>query len=445
MTTGPGRTELDSALRNRALDVADEGITIADLRLADAPLIFVNQGFERLTGYAAEDVLGKNCRFLQGPGTDSSAADEIRQAIARRRSCVVEILNYRKDGTPFWNRLSITPVRDAAGEVSHYIGVQSDVSDRRAAEDALRAANAALETAGRRTRRSLDAAARIQRSLLPSAFPEIAGVSFAFGFKPCDELAGDALNVVRLDENRVGLYVLDVSGHGVPAALMSVTLTRVLSPSFDGTCLLSPAEGESAAPSITPPARVADLLNQQFPMDLETAQYFTMLYGVLDVRRQISASWRLATRRRRWCAGARPRAWSGSGGVPVGLVEVPGYTETRLPLESGDRVFFYSDGVTDAYEVADHEEQTGRFSRPSRQPAGSRSSTRSKPSSRPSSDGRADPGSETTSRSWPSRSPEPPRPPGEANRVMVVPLRRSQCPTHREKPDVALEEDPLPE
>ena len=99
------------ALKDRALDVAAEGVTIADARLPDRPLIYVNEGFERVTGYPAAEVLGRNCRFLQGPDTDPAAVAEIRAAVAGERECVVEILNYRKDGTPFWNRLSITPGR----------------------------------------------------------------------------------------------------------------------------------------------------------------------------------------------------------------------------------------------------------------------------------------------------------------------------------------------
>jgi PAS domain S-box-containing protein len=80
----------------------------------DNPLIFANEGFERLTGYARQDVIGRNCRFLQGPDTDAHALNQIRQAIRDEQSCTVELLNYRKDGTPFWNRLSITHIRDAS-------------------------------------------------------------------------------------------------------------------------------------------------------------------------------------------------------------------------------------------------------------------------------------------------------------------------------------------
>ncbi len=361
MSTNVSVNDLDPVLTKRALDVADEGIIITDVRQPDGPVIFINQGFARLTGYSAGDVLGRNCRFLQGPGTDPAAAAEIRQAVRQRRSCVVEILNYRKDGTPFWNRLSITPVHDAAGEVTHFIGVQSDVTARHAAEDALRAANDALEAAGRRMRRGLDAAARIQRALLPTALPEIAGVRFAYGFRPCDELAGDGLNVLRLDDDCVGLYVLDVSGHGVPAALMSVTLARFLSPSFDRTVLLSPSPGHPSGRSITAPARVAELLNQQFPMDPETSQYFTMLYGVLDVAQKqlrfVAAGHPAPVLARR---GERPR-FVESSGAPIGLLKDPGFTDSSLRLAAGDRLLLYSDGVSDADGAGDHETQKARL------------------------------------------------------------------------------------
>jgi PAS domain S-box-containing protein len=179
MNTNVSVDDLDPVLRKRALDMADEGIIITDVRQPDGPVVFANQGFVRLTGYSAGEVLGRNCQFLHGPETDPAAAAEIRQAARQRRSCVVEIPNYRKNETPFWNRLSITPVHAAAGEVTHFIGVQSDVTARHAAENALRAANEALEAAGRRMRRGLDAAARIQRALLPAALPEIEGARFA--------------------------------------------------------------------------------------------------------------------------------------------------------------------------------------------------------------------------------------------------------------------------
>jgi phosphoserine phosphatase RsbU/P len=102
-------------LKDRALAASAEGITIADARLPDQPLIYANAGFERLTGYSVAEVLGRNCRFLQGSATDLATLDELRTAIGQEREVTVQLLNYRKDGTPFWNRLSITPVHDFFG------------------------------------------------------------------------------------------------------------------------------------------------------------------------------------------------------------------------------------------------------------------------------------------------------------------------------------------
>ena len=100
-------------------------------------------------------------------------------------------------------------------------------------------------------------------------------MNFAWVFKPCEELGGDILNVFMLDEQQVGLYLLDVSGHGVTAALLSVTLNRVLSPAPSPHSLLK-QQGR-----LMPPAEVAEQLNREFPMDPTTGQYFTLLYGIL--------------------------------------------------------------------------------------------------------------------------------------------------------------------
>jgi len=317
---GSTPTALESALRNRALDVADEGIVIADIRQPDGPLIFVNQGFERLTGYAAAEVLGRNCRFLQGPATDPATAAEISAAVRLRRSSVVEILNYRKDGSTFWNRLSITPVRDSSGEVSHYIGVQSNVTARRAAEDALRAANAALEAANRHIRRGLEAAARIQRSLLPATLPDTAGFKFAYGFRPSEALAGDGLNVVRLDEDRVGLYVL--VGDGSLRVLHDFTsdatsLVRAVS-SLRGNVSMALAGEEDAARL---EAELRDLFEDS--RLTEMGQHFQGLRAVATIDALESIG--------RHLSGARNRKnliWV-SAGFPLGAFGYRGRSRTR--------------------------------------------------------------------------------------------------------------------
>ena len=125
------------SLFGKAIETARQGITIADARQDDEPLIYANDAFERMTGYPTGETLGRNCRFLQGPETDEETVAEIRQAIDNQRPVVVELLNYRKDGTPFWNRLETVPVRDETGAVTHWLGLQRDVTQRREREERL--------------------------------------------------------------------------------------------------------------------------------------------------------------------------------------------------------------------------------------------------------------------------------------------------------------------
>ncbi len=162
-------------LKDRALSSTAEGVTISDCSLPDNPIIYANEGFERITGYSIAEVVGRNCRFLQGEDTDPEAIEEIRRALRENRELTVEILNYRKDGTPFWNRLTIDPVRDAEGRVTNYIGIQVDVTERRMAEEALQRAKEELESANDRMQRDLQAAARVQQALLPSEFLGVPG------------------------------------------------------------------------------------------------------------------------------------------------------------------------------------------------------------------------------------------------------------------------------
>jgi PAS domain S-box-containing protein len=124
------RAEAQVRLLDRAVQAVTSGIVISDAHQPDHPILFCSPGFERMTGYARGEVLGRNCRFLQGKDTDPAALAEIRSAIRDARTCDVELLNYRKDGTPFWNRLLTAPVRDEAGRLTHFVGVQTDVTER---------------------------------------------------------------------------------------------------------------------------------------------------------------------------------------------------------------------------------------------------------------------------------------------------------------------------
>ncbi|NJR51803.1 MAG: PAS domain S-box protein [Leptolyngbyaceae cyanobacterium CSU_1_3] len=131
------QAEIRLRLLERAIEASNNGIIITDATLPDNPMIYVNPGFERITGYSIDEVVGKNGRFLEGPEANQPALESLRRAIKAGEDCVVNLRNYRKDGILFWNELSISPVRDADGRLTHYIGVQTDTTERKQAEDAL--------------------------------------------------------------------------------------------------------------------------------------------------------------------------------------------------------------------------------------------------------------------------------------------------------------------
>ena len=128
---------IDKSLLIKAIDKTSEGIAISDARQADNPLVFVNNGFTQITGYNSEEILGKNCRFLQGPETNDEATETIRESLSNGKHCVVELKNHKKDGSTFWNRLSLNPILDDNGEISHFVGVQSDITEAKKLEETL--------------------------------------------------------------------------------------------------------------------------------------------------------------------------------------------------------------------------------------------------------------------------------------------------------------------
>ncbi|TNC14172.1 PAS domain-containing protein [Methylobacterium terricola] len=121
-----------------AVEMTRMPMIVTDPRQPDNPIIFANQAFRAMTGYTPEELVGRNCRFLQGPDTDRETVAEVRRAIAERKEIATEILNYRKNGSTFWNALFISPVYDSNGELVYFFGSQLDVSRRRDAEEALR-------------------------------------------------------------------------------------------------------------------------------------------------------------------------------------------------------------------------------------------------------------------------------------------------------------------
>jgi len=107
----------------------DEGILIVDAKQKDMPIIFANKGFYNITGYRPKEVIGNNPRFLKGPETNKKAENLISNCIKHKRNGSITLLNYKADGTTFWNNFSISPIKDSLGKVTHWIGVQRDITE----------------------------------------------------------------------------------------------------------------------------------------------------------------------------------------------------------------------------------------------------------------------------------------------------------------------------
>ena len=125
-------------LQERAIASSHNGIVITDFRRPNNPIVYINSAFEKITGYEASEVMGKNCRFLQGSDVFQPEKDILRNATLKGESCSVVIRNYRKDGSLFWNELNISPIFDDIGRVTHFIGIQTDITARKEAEKDLK-------------------------------------------------------------------------------------------------------------------------------------------------------------------------------------------------------------------------------------------------------------------------------------------------------------------
>lgn len=200
-----GAGDVPESLKTRAMDEAPIGITIADAQEEDTPLVYVNAAFERVTGYSATEALGNNCRFLQGEETEPERVDQMREAIAAGESISVTLRNYTRDGELFWNEVTLAPLFDEDGIVTHYVGFQVDVTERKQAARAAKRYASELEAERERQRALLDrldgvigdvsaATARARsRSALEEDVADTLGQTYAAAWVGALDLTADAI------------------------------------------------------------------------------------------------------------------------------------------------------------------------------------------------------------------------------------------------------------
>ena len=233
-------------VRDDAIAAASNGIVISDASLPDYPIIYANPAFLSMTGYAESEVLGRNCRFLQGSDTNPAAVAELREAIQDGRQCQTLILNYRKDGREFWNEITVSPVRGPLGAVTHYIGIQTDVSARQYNDRARKV-----------TEEELQETVALLDTLLDSA-------PVGFAFFDCD------LRYRRVNETLARI-------NGIPAeAMLGRTVAEVLPNMAD-------VERQSLRPVLeTGRAQIGVEVKGRTPADPNAERYWVSSYYPVD-------------------------------------------------------------------------------------------------------------------------------------------------------------------
>ncbi|KAF2992817.1 PAS domain S-box protein [Methylocystis sp. MJC1] len=320
------RMEYEDALRvrNRAMEAVHVGIVICDARVEGNPNIYVNPALAEMTGYTQDELLqGGGMRLLQGPGTDPAAIAKIRQALQTGRGCEVTLRNYRKNGEAFWNELLISPVPDEAGEITHYIGVQTDVTEKRRAEE---------------SRRDLEIAKQIQLSLLPDKPLRLPNAEIAGICLPATHVGGDYFDFFESGEN-VDFVVADVSGHSVGAALIMTEVRSMV-------------RAQSRRPASAHPAHMLRELNELLYEDLDRSELFITMFF---------CRYESTTRRLKYAsAGHNPGLLLRSGqqncmeldsdGLVLGAKRMVDFEERSVLLSQGDKLLFYTDGVIEAQD-----------------------------------------------------------------------------------------------
>lgn len=324
-------------LIEKATDVAAEGIIITDTREPHNPIIYANDGFVRITGFSKEEILGKNCRFLQGEETNFQSIDLIRQAIREQREVIVELLNYRKDGTPFWNRLSITPLKDKSGKTTHYVGVQSDITELKNTRDKLEAANKELAKFQKEMIFELEQAKKAQEFILPSKLPKISNVKITYKFVPLAQIGGDFFDIVELSEDTFSILIADVTGHGIPAALLT---------------FMSSITFKNVSPGEFSPKKVLSQTNEILFGQMPGGTFVSMFYLVYDSQKK-----ELTFSQAGHPPGFLLRPQTNeikkltTEGMLIGIFpnDHVNFGEKKIELLPGDKILLYTDAIIEAF------------------------------------------------------------------------------------------------
>jgi len=320
----------------KIFDHSNDAIFVVDP--ADERIVDVNNRACQMLGYDCDEVHALRLTDIHPDDIDALRAFG-RKVAEEGAGWTIELSSVTKSGERVPAEMSASMIR--LGDRDYLIALVRDISERKRVEEELRRANERMNA-------DLEAAAKLQRALLPCSSPVVEGLRAAWHVKPSERLAGDTLNIFRLDEHHVGFYLLDVSGHGVKAAMLSVALHRILTPQPVPLSIL--VEKANGGYRVVPPREVARRLNSMFQMSDGTGQYFTLFYGVLDMR----------TRTLRFVSAGQgaPVIVGADGAVreierydhPIGMLPDLAFEDHTVEIEPGSTLFVHSDGLVETFD-----------------------------------------------------------------------------------------------
>jgi len=218
-----------------------------------------------------------------------------------------------------------------------------------------------LSVANTQMQEDLEAAAIVLKAMLPPEQATLRGIKYSSRFIPCDHIGGDLFNIVSLDDNKVGIYILDVSGHGVPSALQAVSMGKVLSPYDPNVGVLIKNGAQPGSKQIVPPTKVAGELNHWFDFTESGGKFATFLYGILDTNTWEFTFMRAGHQYPILISDGESRRIPSTEGIPIGITADFKYDETTITLNKTDRLYFYTDGLSDAQNPEDKRFGDGRI------------------------------------------------------------------------------------
>ncbi len=305
---------------------------------------FVNQLFCNLLEKSIEEVIGKTDFDFFPPEMAQKYVEDDRRVMEQNTTFEDIEKNKVLEHETKYVHVVKTPIHDAEGKIIGIQGIFWDITARIKAEEKLREAN-------ERMKQDLIAAAKVQRGFIPEKTPDIENFRFAWLFEPSEYVGGDLLNILRLDEYHWAFYVLDVAGHGVPAALLSVSLTRMIDQlSVSRETILDQTSLQPGPNGICDPKKIVSALNKRFPGD--NTKFCTLLYAILDTR-NATVSWVRAGHMPPLLVnrdGEKAHFFTESEGCCISHLfsETNNVVVCRTQMEPGDRFVIYSDGIIEA-------------------------------------------------------------------------------------------------